>query len=335
MSEMNNLADEWLKNVASRMQDDKQNRAAIRAEKLTVREFLAKFGRARRRDGVVREIRHKLEEHNLRTSPDFEFAYIDNSISIELDDDDTADGVEEEPASPTVHVDSLQAAHNKPASVSPSDTVVLAITIMRIKGFSQLPVMTNERDVKGVISWRSIGMAYSNGGTPERVEDCMEQANEIGVEAMFEDAARAVWKHDYALVRGEHKKITGILTAADLALQFEELAHPFLQIGEIEYHLRNLVRDKFTVDELTAVAKGEKDVRGPGDLTFGDYCQLFGREDLWGKLGLNIDRREFIRHLEEVRIIRNDVMHFSPDGIEPEDVGQLTELLEFLRQLSH
>lgn len=99
--------------------------------------------------------------------------------------------------------------------------------------------------------------------------------------------------------------------------------------------MRNLVRGKFTVDELTDVAKGEEAVRGPDDLTFGDYCQLFGREGTWGKLGLNIDRGVFVRHLEKVRIIRNEVMHFSPDGIGPEDVGQLNQLVEFLRQLAH
>ena len=56
----------------------------------------------------------------------------------------------------------------------------------------------------------------------------MEEAHEIGVEATFADATREICKHAYVLVRGEYKKITGILTAADLAIQFEELAHPFL-----------------------------------------------------------------------------------------------------------
>ena len=89
------------------------------------------------------------------------------------------------------------------------------------------------------------------------------------------------------------------------------------------------------VNEFTEVAKEEKYVKGPDDLTFGDYCHLFGREESWDKLDLNIDCKEFIKHLERVRIIRNDVMHFSPDGIGPEDVEQLKQLVRFLRELAH
>ena len=334
MAEPQRSADDWLKEVAERMQDEKQAGAAPSAEMLTVREFLAKFGNARRGARVVGEIRHNLEKHHLRTSPDFQFEYIDNPISIELDDREAEDA-EEKSASPTVRVDSLAAAHNNPVWVTPNDPIVRAITLMRMKDFSQLPVKTTEREVKGVISWRSIGKAYANGRNPERVRECMEGAHEIGIKATLADATHEIWKHDYVLVRGGDNTITGILTAADLAYQFGQLAHPFLLIGEIEHHLRNLVRGKFKVEEFTAVSIGEREVKGPDDLTFGDYCRLLGREESWDKLDLNIDRREFIRHLEGVRIIRNDVMHFSPDGIEPEDVEQLDHLARFLPELRH
>ena len=255
MSEPQHSAEDWLHEVGKRMQDEKQSGTAIRAEILTVREFLAKFGKARRGHWVVSDIRHKLDIHHLRTSPDFQFQFIDSPISIELDDDMETEDDEEESASPTVRIDSLTAAHNKPVFVAPDDAIVLAITHMWMKGFSQLPVMTTEREVKGVISWRSIGKAYANGRTPDRVRECMEESHEIGIMATFTDATHEIWKHDYVLVRGEDKKITGILTAADLAYQFEQLAHPFLLIGEIEHRLRNLVRGKFTVTILRTVFK--------------------------------------------------------------------------------
>ena len=335
MSEPKHSADGWLGEVAERMQGEKQRGAAPSAEELTVREFLAKFDYARRGYRVVREIRHELEKHHLRTSPDFQFEYIHNSISIELDDDIEGEDDEEESASPTVRIDSLTAAHNKPVQVAPTDAIVRAITLMRIKGFSQLPVMTTKTEVKGVISWRSLGKAYVDGRSPKKVQDCMEEAHEVATTATLADATREIWKHDYVLVRGKDRSIPGIVTAADLAHQFEELALPFLLIGEIEHHLRNLVRGKFAVDEFADAAKGEKEVRGPTDLTFGDYCRLLGQEKSWKKLDLNIDRKEFIKHLEGVRVIRNDVMHFSPDGIEPENVDQLDQLVRFLRELGH
>lgn len=56
------------------------------------------------------------------------------------------------------------------------------------------------------------------------------------------------------------------------------------------------------------------------DLTFGEYIRLLERNDSWSKLGLRIDRKLFIGNLDKVRQIRNDVMHFDPDGIEEEKI---------------
>lgn len=334
MSELKYSVDDWLRESAKRMRGEKKAGAAPKAERLTVREFLAKFGNARRGYRVVAGIRRRLEKHKLRTSPDFQFRYIDNVISVELDEDSEARD-SEKLNSPTVCVDSLKAAHNDPIRVKPDDILIKATTVMRIEGFSQLPVMTTDREVKGVISWRSIGKAYLDGRNPQAVRDCMEESHEITTKTTLADATRQIWEHDYVLVRGENKKITGIVTAADLALQFEQLAHPFLLIGEIELHLRNLVRGRFTVEEFAAAAIGEKEVTGPDDLTFGDYCHLLEREESWSKLHLNIDRKEFIQRLERIRNIRNDVMHFSPDGVEPEDVEHLERLASLFRELGH
>ena len=333
MSEPQKSVDDWLNEMAQRMQGEKDAGAAPIPETLTVREFLAKFGNARRGHWVVSSIRQQLERHHLRTSPDFQFEYIDNPISIERDDDDEATNEERQPPSPIVRVSSLTAAHTNPVSVAPDDPLAKATTVMWMEDYSQLPVMTTPREVRGVVSWRSIGKAYADGRNPENVRECMEEAHTIDAKTTLADATYEILKHDYVLVRGEDKVIAGIVTAADLADQFRQLAHPFLLIGEIEYHLRNLVRGKFTVEEFTESTKGENEVKGPDDLTFGGYCRLLERREWWEKLKLNIDRKELIRRLEIVRIIRNDVMHFSPDGIELVDVKRLEQMAEFLREL--
>ena len=335
MPDQQQAADDWLYEVAQRMQSEKDAGAAPTPETLTVRELLAKFGNARRGNWIVRSIRQQLDKNHLRTSPDFQFEYIDNPISIERDDDDEASDEKKKSPSPVVRVDSLTAAHTSPVRVAPDDPLMRATTVMQIEDFSQLPVMTTNREVKGVISWRSIGKVYADGRRPERVRECMEEAHTIDTKTTLADATHQILKHDYVLVRAEDKTITGIVTAADLTDQFRQLAHPFLLIGEVEYHLRNLVRGRFTVEEFTETAQGEEDVRGPDDLTFGGYCRLLERRDSWEKLELNIDRNEFIVRLEKVRSIRNDVMHFSPDGIESADVQLLEKMAEFLRQLGH
>lgn len=46
-----------------------------------------------------------------------------------------------------------------------------------------------------------------------------------------------------------------------------------------------------------------------------------------------MDRATFVRELDEVRKLRNDVMHFDPDGLEPEDLRRLREFGEFMRRV--
>ena len=333
MPEPEKFGDDWLHEVAQRMQGEKDAGAAPRPERLTVRELLAKFKRARRGHSIISTIRRQLEQNSLRISPDFEFEYIDNSIHIERDDNDEAIDQEKQFPSPTVRVDSLTAAHNYPVRVAPDETIVKAITLMRLNDFSQLPVMTTEREVKGIISWRSVGKAYADGLNPEVVRACMEEAHTIDTKTTLAEAASEVLRHDYVLVRREDRVITGIVTAADLVDQFRQLAHPFLLIGEIEHHLRNLVRGRFTVEEFGEAAEDGNEVKGPDDLTFGGYCRLLERQELWEKLELKIDRKELMGCLERIRIIRNDVMHFSPDGIESADVMLLEQIVKFFRQL--
>ena len=331
MSEPKKSVDSWLKEVAKRQQGEKKAGAAPKAEELTVREFLDKFNKARRGYRVVGIIRQELEDYGLRTSPDFEFEYIDNSISIELDEVGQPIDGEKTLTNPTVRVDSLTAAHNKPVRVAPNDSIERATTIMRAEDFSQLPVMTTNKKVKGIISWRSLGKAFADGETPEQVRECMEESHEIDINSTLIEAMREIRAHDYVLVRGKDKAVTGIVTATDLGDEFRKLAHPFLLIGEIEHHLRNLVRGLFTVEEFTKVSKGERIVKGPSDLTLGDYCQLLGTEAAWKKLKVCMDRKEFIKRLDEVRNIRNDIMHFSLDEFESEKLDELEKLVRLLR----
>ena len=334
MSKETIFAGDWLRHLAEQMQNEISAGAAPRVEKIGVRQFVNQFGYHRRVPRIVGEIRNQLEKCGLRTIPDFQYAYIDGDISIELDSPVQEIGHDKNLADLTVHIGTLPAAHSVPVSVKPDDLLVTAITRMRINDYSQLPVMTNERDVKGVVSWQSIGEAYADGRKPETVGECMEKAQEVDTNMMLTDATERVCNHGYVLVRGEENRITGIVTGEDLAAQFKKLAHPFLLIGEIERLLRNLLRRKFTIDELTAASEGNKTINGPDDLSFGGYCRLLENPASWSKLGLEIDRREFIKRLEKIRGIRNEVMHFSPDDDAAENVEVLEKTALFLRKLA-
>ena len=320
------------------MKDEVDSKAAPRPEQLTVREFLRLFGYARRGSNKVRRIRHVLAELDLRTIPDFEVTWVDAMISIELDPE-AVEGItaSEEQVDPTVRVGAIEAANRTPTAVNPSSPLSMATTLMQANDFSQLPVMQNERDVKGIISWQSIGTSLAMGYECLSVHDCMSAvAPVVGIDDPLFSAIGDISRHGYVLVRGQEGKITGIVTASDVVDQFVQLAGPFLSIGEIEGYLRGLVHRKFTVDEMKEAlshAGGGQSVSSPEDLTLGGYCQMLGREELWNRLNLKLDRKEFVKQLDWVREKRNDIMHFDPDGVEPEDLKKLENIVRFFREL--
>ena len=130
--------------------------------------------------------------------------------------------------------------------------------------------------------------------------------------------------------------ITGLVTGADISEQFHRLAEPFLLLGDIENRIRELIIPRFTPEDLRA-AKGPSDnsrsIEDASDLTFGEYVRLLEGEERWRKLDLKIDRRKFIEQLKRIRDIRNDVMHFNPDGITSEEVEDLRRFSDFLERL--
>ena len=212
-----------------------------------------------------------------------------------------------------------------------------AVTKMLQFDYSQLPIMHGEREVKGMISWKSIGAHYAIGGDCGKVQDCREDAQVVDGNGTLFDAIPTIVKHGYVLVRSQHDRmITGIVTASDLSLQFQQLAEPFLLLREIELHIRQLLQDKVTADDLQSLALADTGAPAPksiSDLTFGGYVRLLQRPEVWEKLAISIDQGSMISQLEEVRIIRNDVMHFDPDPMTSDQSNALKNTAKFMQQL--
>lgn len=300
----------------------------------TVRNILSWFSASRRGYNVVRCIRTEFEKHQIVTAPDFEFAYIDETIQFQRpgQHEDTNPHT----ADPIYRLGRLESANQVPTSVKPDDLLEKATTLMLTHDYSQLPVMTTERDVKGVISWRTVGSKLALECSGSKVSDFMEKPNIQSVETSLFDAIQVISESEYVLVQALDRRICGIVTATDLTLQFRNLAEPFLLIGEVENHIRKLIHGKFSIDELQSI-RNENDpdrtVASVVDMTFGEYVRLIENETRWSKLNIKIDRVEFKNRLDRVRIIRNDVMHFDPDGLSDEDTAVLRDFAKFLSSL--
>ena len=331
----------------------------------SVRTLLSWFGAKRRGLYVVDSIQKALTEVGLTTEPDFTNVYIDSEVYIipfqqshadkpqhqSVEDkvtsaigvpDATAEVVADEYVSgaiedPTFRIGKLEAANNAPVTVAPDSKLLEATTLMMFHDFSQLPVMQGEREIKGVVSWESIGKRKALNLSCERVRDCMEiVVPEVPSEFSLFSAIDLIVKHGYVLVRQRDRVISGIVTTTDLSLQFRQLAEPFLLVGEIENYIRRLIDGKFTSDQLSSVRSPNdngRTINNVADLTFGEYLRLLENPEYWGSLLIPVDRAIFIKKLDRIREIRNDVMHFDPDPFVEEDLRLLRLSANFVRNL--
>ena len=146
---------------------------------------------------------------------------------------------------PTYRIGKLESATCELLSVIPDFPISKAITLMLMHDYSQLPVMTNDRDVKGMISWKTIGSRLALGKSATLVGECMEVPQIVSASNSLFSVIAQIVKFDSVLVRGQDKTITGIVTTSDLSVQFRQLSEPFLLLEEIENHIRNVIDGHF------------------------------------------------------------------------------------------
>ena len=319
-----------LSRIALQMKKDRDAGFAANPPTLTPRELTSWYGYERRSSTVVERVREDLESWGLRTDPEFYEAGADDRITI-------ADSFAPiPPQDATLRVDTLAAAKNSPARVTPDDELSKAKTLMAGYDYSQVPVMTSVRDVKGIITWKSIGSTENPAGGQVRhfMDDSVQVIN--GRRPLFE-AVGIIANHGYVLVRGQDNSITGIVTATDLNYHLLQLTEAFLLVGEIENHIRRIIHCRFTRKEiLDSIKPSDADsIKAIGDLTFGDYCRLLEEPRRWLKLELQDDRATFVAQLDEVRKVRNDVMHFNFNGPSTSDLQKLRSLAPFFRSRAY
>jgi CBS domain-containing protein len=266
------------------------------------------------------------------------------TIAPSRPDASAGDAVEERPSAPTIvrspdptiRIGRLPSATGGLKSVNPSSPIATAVTQMILYDYSQMPVVHNGRTVRGAVTWKSIGAAFALGRPCAAVEDCLERAHILELDVSLFDALPTIVEKGFVLVRDGTGLISGIVTPADVSLQFRQLAEPFLLLGEIERRLRRLSAGKFTAQEIAAArdpADTGRQVRDETDLTLGEYLRLLQNPSRWNALGLTIDRSTFMKRMDDVREIRNDVMHFDADGTLPAELETLRQVVRLLNTL--
>ena len=311
----------------------------------TGRTLLSWFGAQRRGSLTCSRIHRALKEVGLE-APGFDTLWLDVQISFTAVTPDICSGsttavadehIMIEVTDPFPRIGALEAANRKPLSVKREDCIEKAITQMLLHDYSQLPVMHSDREVKGYISWKTIEFSrIAKGSEPQTVQDCMDKyVDVLPSDATLFDATQRMLQKEFILVKQNDNMICGPVTLHDISAQFRDLSESFLLLGTIENNLRQLLSGKFTRGELKEcvdLSDNEREINDLTDLSFGEYIRLIDNHDQWKRLQINLDRTIVVEQLHDVRKIRNDVMHFRPDGTAPEDIKLLKETATFLQQ---
>ena len=224
-------------------------------------------------------------------------------------------------------------------SVLPDDELWRANVLMTANNYSQLAVMSGpgESEVKGAISWKSISPSYISGISCEKVRDFTTECEIVSADSPIFDTVQVIADHDFVLVKDEHDKIAGIVTASDLAVAFRDLFEPLHLSGGAELGIRQIfLNANFEDIDLQDIlskrrSKGNTPVE-IGDLTLGQFSQLLEDDEYWKKLNVTgTDRSSFRRCLGKLKDIRNPVMHFRVRKLNDENLGFLRRFSSFIK----
>lgn len=297
---------------------------------MSPREFLSYFHCEKRTKGNTARIDNFLNSKNLETEPHYSSVWIDGTIKLKH----KARARSKSDRDPILRISILPSANKPPITINRDAKLSEAITLMMMHNFSQLPVMSNPKNVAGLITWETIGNGITNGISSNEVKDFLKNhVVKLELDTPLLEAIRTVIKEEIVIVLKKDKSLSGIVTITDISSQFFTLTEPFLLLEKIENLIRLLLDEKFLLEDLESVCFDGEKAEFIDDLNFGQYIRLIEKETNWQKLNLSIERIPFIKQLDKIRNIRNDIMHFDSEGITIEQREDLNNMANFLYEL--
>lgn len=307
-------------------------------ESITIRNLLWTFDcYEKRTGGNVWRINEYLKKEKMIVVPNYQGGWVDEVVELKEMDKariKSGDESEEEKFDPINRLSVLKAASQNPLSISRDATLEKAYHLMWKNDFSQLPVMNSDREILGIISWQSIAKGLIAKKNSNSVKDFMTNDYKILPEdtPLFE-AIKEVIKTEMIFVRSKENKIQGPVTPFDLNEEFMEQIEPFILLEQIENFIRLILHDKIVLQDilkLLTINDPNRKIESISDLTFGEYQRIIENNDNWELLGLPFIKSDFTNELDEIRKIRNGVMHFHPDKISEADLNNLRKMSKFL-----
>lgn len=310
------------------------------SKQMSKRNFIWKFDYYEKRtSGNIWRINEYLNKNKMTVEPNYQHGWIDESITLkEKDKIKIKNGNKEsytEEIDPITRLSILEAASRKIISVSRDSSLEEAYYLMWQNGFSQLPVMNNDREVLGIISWKSIAKGLISKKESKQVQHFMtDEFTILDENTPLFDAIKQVIESGTVFVSNHEKKIKGPVTTSDLNDQFLEQIEPYILLEQIENFIRQILHDKIILEDITKLLdkkdEDKREILSISDMNFGEYIRIFENIEMWNLLELPFSRTEFVKNLDDIRIIRNGVMHFHPDKISKTELKALRKTSVFL-----
>lgn len=318
-----------IKSLKEIVKEIKQNKKTF---SITPRFLFNQLGFERRTSKNCFSVDKYLDENSLEVNPHYNEVWIDHNITLKHKDI----AKRKTPKDPIIRLKTLQAAAKKPICIQRESKLDEAITIMQIHKYSQLPVLSGPKKICGYISWTTIGIALTQGIKSDTVKDYInEDVRTLSPETPILSAIKEIYEHDFVIVVDKSKELLGIITTTDISSQFLKMEEPFLLLEQIENQIRQLIDGKFLLEKIReACKKPSQNIESIEDLAFGDYIRLIEIPKNWAALNLKyVDKTIFINKIDDIRKIRNDIMHFEPAGITTTQHEKLKEMSDYLTSL--
>lgn len=309
-----------------------------KGKRMTKRDFIWLFDwYEKRTSGNVWRINEYLQREKMVVIPNYQNGWIDEEIILKEKDKAKIKNGEtefEDKFDPINRLSVLEAAAKTPISIPRDATLKHAYHLLWKHEFTQLPVMNGDREILGIVSWQSL----AKGLIAEKDSDCVKDFMTNDFEVLDEDtplfdAIKQVIRTGVIFVRNNEKKIKGPVTPSDLNEQFIEQIEPYILLEQIENFIRLILHDKIILEDLLkllTITDEERVIQSISDMTFGEYLRVIENEEMWKILKLPFIKADFTNELDEVRKIRNGVMHFHPDKISTDDLILLRKMSKFL-----
>lgn len=349
----------------ARLKDARKQADAGSPITLTVRDLLGWWGASRRGYLISEQIASELTNHGLSTVPDFAAVGIDDRVTLtgpSVDSEDAesetanseattgqaeprttgapapaTSGDEEEDKGEPIQgqtVGNLPSALRGVVSVTSSANFEEAFTKMQLNGYSQLPVLDGTRNLQGAVTWESIAQArYKDSQAP--FSQAIVKAHDVSYADHLIDVLPYLEQYGFLLVRDQTKQVAGIITIADVAAEYGATARPFLLIGDLDRQLRRVISEGLDLQEVITLCDPDKlrNITSFGQMSYGDYQRVLSNQQQWDKLGWPLDRKSFVARLDELREVRNELMHFNDKDKAGDDaIPKLRNMIELLRR---